>query len=194
MLPTESKPRVAIGMACEDIMHVSTCQSIGCAIIAEPRIVDFLVYKGCDIVSARTALVKKAIEKGMTHLCFVDSDQFFGPDTITRLLAHKKEIVGVEYNKRKFPLEKVTAPLDTESKTELYKARSAGAGMLLIDLSIFTNKEKPMGTPWFNFGRDKEGKLVTGEDVWFISMARDSGYDTWIDPTISVKHLGEFAF
>ena len=181
-------------MACEDIMHTSTAQAIGCAIIAEPRIVDFLVYKGCDIVSARTMLVRKAIEKEMTHLCFVDSDMFFPPETITKLLAHKKEIVGVEYNKRKFPLEKVTVPLTVESKTELYKAISVGAGMLLIDLSIFTNPDKPMGTPWFNFGRDKEGKLNIGEDVWFIKTARDAGYDTWVDSSIKVGHIGEFVF
>lgn len=181
-------------MASEDIMHVSTAQSIACAIIATPQIVDFLVYKGCDIASARTALIKKALEKEMTHLCFVDSDTFFQPDAITKLLSHKKEIVGVEYHKRKFPLEKVTQPLTEESKTELYQARAAGCGLLLIDLSIFTNKDKPMGTPWFSFGRDKEGKLVTGEDVWFISTARDANYDTWIDPTILVKHIGEFLY
>jgi hypothetical protein len=191
---TNDKIKVAIGMASEDIMHTSTAQAIGCAIIAEPRIVDFLVYKGCDIASARTALIKKALEKEMTHLCFCDSDMFFPPDAITKLLAHKKEIIGVEYNKRKFPLEKVTQPFIGESKTELYQARAAGCGLLLIDLSIFTNKDKPMGDPWFSFGRDKEGKLVTGEDVWFISTARDAGYETWIDPQIKVGHIGEYCF
>ena len=192
----DKKIKVAIALASEDIMHTSTAQAIGCAIIAEPRIVDFLVYKGCDIASARTQLVKKALEKEMTHLCFVDSDMFFPSEAITKLLAHKKEIVGCEYNKRQFPLEKVTQPLveGGESKTELYQARAAGCGLLLIDLSIFTNKDKPMGTPYFNFGRDREGKLVTGEDIWFISIARDSGYNTWIDPTILTKHLGEFPY
>src|SRR3990167_6392227 len=118
------KPRVAIAMACEDIMHVTTAQAIGSAIICTPQIVDFLVIKSCDIVSNRTMLVKKAIERKCSHIMFIDTDMFFQPDAITKLLAHKKEIVGVEYNKRKFPIEKVTQPLidGGESKTELYKA------------------------------------------------------------------------
>ena len=184
--------KIIIGMACQDIMRTSTAHAIGCAIIRDPTIIDFLIYKGCDIVSARTWLVKEAIKKEATHLLFVDSDMFFPSTAIKQLLAHEKEIISVEYNRRKFPLEKVTKPLieGEESSTELYKAGVVGTGFMLLDLSIFTD----LALPWFNFGRDKEGALVLGEDAWFVNTARDAGYDVWIDPTIKVRHIGEFCF
>jgi len=62
-------------------------------------------------------------------------------EIIKTLLAHKKEIVGVEYNKRKFPLEKVSEPLTEKSEKELYKVKFAGMGVMLIDLSNFPRPE-----------------------------------------------------
>ena len=191
------KPKTAkiiIGMGCQDIIHTSTAHAIGCAIIGNPNIVDFLVYKGCDIVSARTWLVRQALKAEATHLLFVDSDIMFPPDAIDRLLAHNKDIVGVEYNKRKFPLEKVSKPLTEESATELYQGKVLGTGLMLINLDIFRKKNHPMKEPWFNFGRDSQGQLVLGEDAWFVYTARDAGYESWIDPTIKVGHLGEYMY
>ena len=179
-------------MGCQDIIHSSTAHAIGCLILENKDIIqDFLIYKGCDIVSARTWLVRQALEKGATHLLFLDSDMLFPSFALKQLLAHRKDIVSVEYNKRKFPLEKVTKPL-TEESTELYPGRVLGTGFMLIDLSIFRNPEKPMKEPWFSFGRDSQGALVLGEDAWFVNTARDAGYESWIDPTIKVFHIGEY--
>ncbi len=179
-------------MPSEDIMHVSTAHAIGCAIIGDPNIVDFLIYKGCDIVSARTWLVQQAIKNGATHLLFVDTDMHFPPDTIQKLVAHKKEIVSVDYNRRKFPLESVLTQLTESeaSETNLYRVAVAGTGLMLIDLSIFDK----IGKPWFSFGRGSEGQLTLGEDAWLCYTARDAGYDVWVDPTIRVGHIGEFTF
>lgn len=193
-LSAKPEPKVIIGMGCQDIIHSSTAHAIGCAIIGNSNIVDFLMYKGCDIVSARTWLVRQALKTDATHLLFVDSDIMFPPDAIQKLLAHDKDIVGVEYNKRKFPLEKVTKPLEEASETELYKGKVLGTGLMLIRLSIFKNPAQPMGEPWFNFGRDSQGGLVLGEDAWFVNTARDAGYESWIDPTIKCLHLGEYGY
>lgn len=186
--------KIIIGMGCQDIMASSTAHAISCAIIGDDTIKDFLIYKGCDIVSARTWLVREALKTDATHLLFVDSDVRFGHDAIKRLVAHNKDIVGVEYNKRKFPLEKVTQPLTEASETELYQGKVLGTGLMLINLGIFRNANKPMQEPWFNFGRDSQGRLVLGEDAWFVNTARDAGYESWIDPTIKVAHLGEYAY
>lgn len=188
-------PRVIIGMPAEDIMHVSTAHAIGCAIVGDPTIVDFLVYKGCDIVSSRTWLVNRAIELGGTHLFFVDSDMFFPPDTIKRLLSLEKEIVSVDYNKRKFPLESVLTQFADESeenKEHPYRVAVAGTGIMLIDLKVFTDGKLEL--PWFNFGRGEKGELRMGEDAWFCYTARTAGYEILVDPTIKVRHIGEYAF
>lgn len=175
-------------------MHVSTAHAIGCAIVGDPTIKDFLIYKGCDIVSARTWLVKEAIKLGGTHLFFVDTDMMFPPDTIRRMLSHAKAIVSVDYNKRKFPLESVLTQLNESEQNEetLYRVAVAGTGVMLIDLSIFTSEKIKL--PWFNFGRGGEGELKLGEDAWLCYSAREAGYEVWVDPTIKVRHIGEYAF
>lgn len=198
-----SKPthKVIIGMPCTDIVRARTAHALGCLIIgAKGAVVDFLLRQSCEIASARTWLVNEAINKGATHLLFVDSDICpFGEDTILKMLAHEKPILAAEYNMRKFPLEPVFKALDQRDPDKPYKARYAGTGLMLIDLSIFKDpkfgiREDGTKVPWFSFGRDSQGALALGEDAWFCSMAREFGYDTWIDPTIKVAHVGEYLF
>lgn len=193
--------RIIIGMPCTDIVRARTAHAIGCLIIgAQGAVVDFLLRQSCEIASARTWLVQQALAKDATHLLFIDSDICpFGEDTILKMAAHKKSIVAAEYNMRKFPLEPVFKPLEERNEKELYKARYAGTGLMLIDLSMFKNpdfgvREDGTKVPWFSFGRDSQGALALGEDAWFCSMAREFGYDTWIDPTIKVAHVGEYMY
>ena len=187
-----SKTKVIIALPCTDsaVMRAHTAHSIGCAIIgSEGVVIDFLLRLSCDIVSSRTWLVNEAIKKGATHILFIDSDMLFPENTLRQLLSHKKEIVGVEYNKREFPLKGVYEPLE-EKTNKLYKAKHVGTGLLLIDLSVFSK----LKGAWFNFGRDSQGALALGEDVWFCNTARDAGYDVWIDPTIKVGHIGQYFY
>ena len=194
--------KVVIAMPCADsaAMKALTAHAVGCTIIESKELVtDFLIRISCDIVSNRTWLVNEAIKNGGTHILFVDADMYFPMTTLKQLLSHGKEIVGVEYNKRQFPLTGVYEPLDEKSETELYKAKHVGTGFLLIDLSIFEKlgipkEEGGRRTPWFSFGRDSQGALAMGEDVWFCNVARDAGYDVWIDPTIKIGHLGEYCY
>lgn len=201
-MASKKEIKVVIGVPVSDsnAMNALTAQAIGASIIsAGGLVIDFILRRSCDIVSNRTYLVNAAMAAGATHLLFVDCDMLFPHDIIKTLLAHKKEIVGCEYNKREFPLKKVSEPLTEESKTELYKAKHNGLGLTLIDLSIFKDPKFGVGadgkrSAWFNFGRDSQGNLALGEDAWFSYVARDAGYDTWIDPTQKVLHIGEYAF
>lgn len=181
-------------------MNALTAQAIGASIIsAEGKVIDFILRQSCDIVSNRTYLVNAAIEAGGTHILFVDCDMLFPHDIINTLLAHKKEIVGCDYNARTFPLKKVSEPFTERSETELYKAKHNGLGLTLIDLSIFKDPKFGIGvdgkrSAWFNFGRDSQGSLAMGEDAWFSAVARDAGFDTWIDPIPKIYHLGIYGF
>lgn len=190
----EKEIKVIIGLPCSEMMKSKTAHAIGCMMVGDDTITDFLMVQSCDIASNRMWLVKEAIKNGATHLLFVDSDMLFPTDTLKRLLARDKDIIAVDYNKRKFPLETVTAymPGVEKSETEPFKVGIAGTGVMLIKLDIFNNPK--MDKNWFSFGRNAEGKNVIGEDGWFCNTARAAGYDIWIDPTIKVVHLGEYGY
>ncbi len=196
------EPKIVIAVPSSDAsgMNVLTAQAIGASIIeAGGIVIDYIVRRSCDIVSNRTWLVNAAIKAGGTHILFVDCDMLFPANVIKTMLAHEKEIVGVEYNGRTFPLQGVFKPLTERDPEKLYKANYTGMGLMLIDLAIFSDPKFGVDadgkkTPWFSFGRDSQGQLVLGEDAWFSNVARDAGYDTWLDPTIKIYHLGEYGF
>lgn len=190
---TKKQTKVVIGVPVSDTdaMRALTAQAIGGAIIgAEGLVMDMVLRRSCDIVSNRTFLVNAAIKAGATHLLFVDADMIFPYDIIPRLLAHHKEIVGVKYKKREFPVKWLYEPLDGESETEIFKVKHTGTGVMLIELEVF----KHLDGAWFNFGRDSQGALALGEDVWFCNTARDAGYDVWVDPTLQIGHIGEYIY
>ena len=196
-----TQPKVIIAVPCSDSMSMKamTAHAIGCTIIgAKDLVTDFILRISCDIVSSRTWLVNEAIKNGGTHILFIDSDMHFNMSTLHSLLAHKKEIVATEYNKRQFPLEGTFRPMTERSETELYEANYAGMGCMLIDLSIFekewVDSETGKKLPWFNFGRDSQGNLAMGEDAFFSNAAREMGIKTYIDPKIKVKHQGDYMY
>lgn len=187
--------KVVIGMPSTEMMKAKTAHAIGAMILhSADKVIDFLLIQSCDISSSRMWLAQQAVLKGATHLLFIDSDMLFPSDVLDQLLAREKDIIGVEYNKRKFPLETVTAYFpDTEkSETEPFKVGVAGTGVMLINTQVFANPQ--MDPNWFSFGRNAEGKNVIGEDGWFCNTARDAGYDIWVDPVIKIAHLGEYGF
>jgi len=150
----------------------------------------FLSHEGSIIHHMRERLVKKAIELDCTHLLFVDSDMVFDKDAVLKLLERDKDIIGVNCNRRKLPLES-TAILDgSEAKDGLVKAISVGTGFMLIKLSIFDY----LPEPWFFWQSNQSGDLVTGEDYWFCSLARKHNFDVWCDLSVKIGHLGETIF
>lgn len=192
---TKSPIRVVVALPATEVMKAKTAHAIGALLVhSADKILDFLLMQSCDIASARMWFAHQALEKDATHLLFIDSDMLFPSDALEQLLAHDKDIVGVEYHKRRFPLETVTAYMpDIEpSETELFKVGIAGTGFLLIKTDVFKNPK--MDKNWFSFGRNAEGKNVIGEDGWFCNTARDAGYDIWVDPVVKMLHLGEFGY
>lgn len=187
------KIKVVIGVPCQESVKARTAFSIASNIIDAKGVVsEILMRQSCDVVSSRTGLVKDAIKAGATHLLFIDSDMFFPPDSLNRLLKHDKDIIGALYNRRSFPVEGTHQPLveTPDPKTGLLRCLSIGTGLMLIKLEVF----KKIPEPWFNFGRNKEGELALGEDVWFCRTAQDSGFEVWADPSIKVGHIGNYIF
>ena len=157
-----------------------------------------IATQGYHIAENRNWLAIQAIKNECTHLFFVDDDMIFPSDTLTRLLAHQKDIVGVAYHPR-FEIDKDThKPLDKthiitlkqEGSTELFECEAVGTGVMLIDVKIFEKTKRP----WFEIHNHETGYTTMGEDWHFCKVAREAGFTVWCDPSLEIGHLGEQTF
>lgn len=154
----------------------------------------------------RNVLMQNAINRGSTHLMFIDTDMTFPADGVQRLLAHDKDIIGGSYNLRRpgeptSTVKQLDRSATTLDMTRLQRVRAVGTGFMLIRLDAVKRIDAPSGGTdsagepmpplWFYF--DHSGEWV-GEDVYFCDLARKSGIDVWCDPTIPLGHIGEAVY
>lgn len=159
--------------------------------------------EGYTTAEGRNYCVIQAQKNNCSHILFIDDDMTFPEDTIERLLAHKKELVGVYSYSRTLPLSPTVAFLDENGEylpqdhigfikkpANLFKCYSVGMGVALIDLALFQTIDKP----WFYFDVHESGKIITGEDAWLCQQARKKGIDVWCDPNIPIGHIGDYIY
>ena len=141
----------------------------------------------------REVIAETAIQKGCSHLLFVDSDMCFGSDALSILLSRGKDIIGVNYHLRQFPLvTTVKTSFETTMKDypdNVIKCDAVATGFLLIKTAVFEKLTKP----WFHVEANKDGTLE-GHDYRFCRKAREAGYDIWCDLNIVMKHIGDFLY
>lgn len=194
------KPKVIIALAVQDTVKTKLCLSLLNALHHADFDYDVVARMGCDLIGARTGLVRQAQALGGTHLLFVDHDMFLNPtilpdgkreDPITTLLKRNKDVIAAPYNYRSLPLKSTAFPMsDISDKTQPFRCQALGTGFMLIKMSVFDKIAKP----WFNFGRDSDAELVYGEDTWFCQQVIKAGMEVWADPTVNITHIGDFDY
>ena len=161
--------------------------------------------KGYTIAENRNYCVVQAQKNGSDYLIFIDDDMTFPADTLKKLLAHGREVVGVNSYSRVLPLSSTVGMMDKNGKymhpdyhmpyemktpEELFKAYFVGCGVCLIDMKVFEKIKKP----WFTFKAHKNGGIVHGEDGWFCEQVKKAGMDVWCDGSLEIGHLGEYEY
>jgi len=153
---------------------------------------------GAYISQNRELIVNRAIEQKCSHILFVDHDIQFYPVTVKFLVEHDKDIVAGLYNYRSMPIRPMVKVYDKgkiiDGKKEdipydMFKVAGIGMGCCLIKTSVFEKLEKPY-FPMF----DKKGGVVTSEDIGFCEKAIAAGFEIWCDPSLDVKHLGDYEY
>lgn len=151
------------------------------------------------IHEARRICVEEARQTGCSHLFFLDSDMLVCGDVIMKLAEHNKMVVGALYNEKKMPpvhTVKVMENGKLEIKNtdnlprQIFKCYAVATGCMLIDMRVFDKLEKP----WFFYNYFEDGRIDYGEDVWFCDRVQKAGFDVWCDPTIDIRHIGDFAY
>lgn len=150
--------------------------------------------QGSQLDRMRNMLVEDALtaKHPATHVLFVDSDQTFPKDTLERLLAHDKDVIGAIITQKHPPFRSNCCVdglhLFTHGRSGIQKVDTIGTGLLLIKAEVFLNMPKP----WFLFGWDAEKNTHRGEDVSFC----DAVDEVWADHDLSkeVMHLGGYKY
>lgn len=161
--------------------------------------------EGFTTAQGRIYCAVQAQKNQSDYLLFVDDDMILEPDTLDRLLAHGKEIVGVNAYSRALPLSSTVGLMDKngnylqpDKHTEwemripegLFECFSIGTGVLLIDMKVFDVIEKP----WFKFDMHDEGYMKQGEDSWFCSEAKKKGFKIYCDGSLRIGHIGSYVY
>ena len=193
----EINPILTIGIPClNDMMHVQTTASLVKIISALPFPRHISFVNNTLLHTARRQIVLEAQKYKATHLLFLDTDMEVEGDTVLKLMAHGKEVIGVNYYQRGLPListVRMKTPetgLHTVAKVPdtLFECDAVGSGCMLVDMRVFDIIEKP----WFFYKYDES--YPTGEDVWFCEQVKKAGLHIWCDPTIPVGHIGEYKY
>ncbi len=201
-MPTN--PRIAVAIVSNRLIKPKTVKCLMDMLAkTEHEIVPIVATEHYTTAEGRNYCVWQAMKANCTHILFIDDDMTFPSDTIERLLAHGKEIVGVYSYSRVLPLCTTVAFLGENGEylpkdkmgfvtrpEELFKCYTVGMGVALIEMKLFSVIEKP----WFAFTTHENGAMLTGEDAHLCLQARKAGIPTWCDPTLPIGHLGDYEF
>ena len=169
---------------------------------------------GCSIITkARNNLVRNFMESDCTDLLFVDADVIINVDAVTRLLALSggKDVVAGSYPRRsadsKFFLDFY---LNENQELEfdehgLLRVESVATGFMLIRRHVIQHMYDKYPEWQYQVGDNGEKETAVfdfaiidgqyiGEDYLFCRRAREEGFKIYLDPDISLPHIGTQEF
>jgi hypothetical protein len=142
----------------------------------------------------------QAVEANCDYVWILDNDMSIPPGALGALMNADKGIIGAAYNMRKMPLQTVVTMLTDHGMIEFAKpammpnepfiCHSIGFGCMLVKVEAL----KRIPQPWFGMTWDSYGRLSMTDDRWFSEQAAKVGIETWCDPTLEVKHIGDYHY
>lgn len=170
-------------------------------------------YNGDSLVTrARNACASAFLDmEDVQYLMFVDSDIHFNRFQIKQLREHDKGIVGGVYLKKKLPYQPVcNNRISKEESTGLAIMREIGTGFMMIRRDVFmaimekwpehkyipykTERQNEYHYDWFRVGPCEETGYYLSEDYYFCKLARECGYEVFLDESILVEHSGRAVY
>jgi hypothetical protein len=160
---------------------------------------------GVGVGAARRDLARVALGAEADYIFWHDDDMVMPFDTISKLLAHQKDIVGGLYFHRRgnirtsmiYNMDKngnyngEIFGKDRALPTGIVECDATGTGALLMKCSVFDG----LPQPWFYVVDGITAPEMT-EDIWFfdrLKMKHGDQYKIWVDCDVQVVHLTEAA-
>jgi hypothetical protein len=162
---------------------------------------------GAEIDTVRAQIVAEFMASKGTHLVMVDSDLCWSAGGITRLVDHGKDFVCGAYPHRKDP---ITWPMHLLPGPQvlvdgLLEVKAAPGGFVCLSrqalermIAEFANlkfKSSKTDLPiWALFDHVHDDGMRLSEDLSFCHRWRSIGGKIWLDPSITVGHIGPKLF
>lgn len=152
------------------------------------------IQKNLPIHVAREYMVEEALDKGATHILFIDADVMLPPWGLQVLLTHDYPIVSALYYRKSDPptpscWKKVKGKLQLLKKEDVedkvVEVDAIGLGACLIQAKVFEKIKKP----WFDW-TFKPGKGGYSEDLFFCRKVRKAGFSIIVDGRVKCHHYG----
>lgn len=162
---------------------------------------------GCSLVTqARNQLAKDFLASGADRMVFVDSDVAWEPGSLLRLASHPVDLVGGAYRLKDsvetYPiglLGDATTELWADPATGLLEIETLPGGFLSISRGCLTKlRDAHPERAYGHYGHEyhayfhnpiQDGRLY-GEDAAFCLDWRTNGGKVWLDPELTLTHVG----
>lgn len=154
-------------------------------------LVDLGFQLATRIDTAREQLAEWAMIQSPDYILWLDADHVFPQDTMYRLMAHNKTIVGCNYRVRRPQDDQISTagnfvggalvPIKPQPEG-LEAVDMLGMGVCLTRAEVF----RKVPRPWFEASS-------LGEDGYFFAKAKEYGFQPLVDHALSkeIGHIGE---
>lgn len=155
---------------------------------------------------ARMEMTRAFLETSHTHMMWIDADIEFTSQDVATLWNLQADIACGVYRMKR-PGDLYAAWKDGALVTNLSKFDGpvevdlAGTGFLLIKREVIEKLTEKHGTYLGSHGRTPAIYMtpihndgLESEDYHFCRLAREAGYKIIMDPSVRLKHWGQFAY
>lgn len=152
---------------------------------------------GC-LSAGRQLVLDQAIERGLTHLLYIDDDMTFPVSVAYDLLKHDVDVVALNAV-RKDPSKMTFCARDNNGlevtslgKHGLEQVRRVGMGVCLVRLAAAEKAPKPH----FEVVYNRHSKSYISEDYFFCDLMTAAGAKIYVDHEASQKvgHVGDYVY
>lgn len=197
--------KVALTYCSGDMVHADFASMLNMLVVYSRNNGVYTVLinpKASTIDLGRSNGVSLARQNGFDYLFFVDSDMMVPPDTIVRLLAHEKPVVGASYCQRRMPFRLTHTELDGSpgrldpGDKGIREVQRLPTGCMLIDMTVWDKfDELYPEMPYFHM-KYPGGRRILSEDNAFCDNMRECGYSVWLDCDLTREtvHLGQYPY
>lgn len=163
---------------------------------------------GSSVVTwARDVVVAGFLKTDFTHLFWIDSDIVWTPGDFIRMVKWGAiyDVIGAAYAYKKDPPQVFVNLPGEEGEREIdghgnVKVESLGLGFTLVKRVVIERIWATAGTVTvegvdlpdiFHISKRPSTNGGLGEDVGFFEEVARLGYQPWLDPSISLGHVGQ---